>query len=291
MSHSSCLTLVGRWSVLAALLAAVYPAAIGAQEQSSDKGAQKYVRFHVGDEVSYGIVEGDSVRRIEGDLFASEWEKSDKTFPLDEVQLLVPTVPTKVLALAGNYKSHLGDEPLPKNPEPFFKPLSSLQHHNGDVHQPEDGQPVHHEAELVIVIGRQASHVSKEEAMDYVFGVTCGNDISERNWQKNDVQWWRAKGSDTFGPVGPYIATGLDYDNLDIEMRINGEVRQKANTRELIFGIADTVSFISHYVTLEPGDLIFTGTPGETTAVFQNDVMEVEIEGIGVLRNKVIYPR
>jgi 2-keto-4-pentenoate hydratase/2-oxohepta-3-ene-1,7-dioic acid hydratase in catechol pathway len=125
-----------------------------------------------------------------------------------------------------------------------------------------------------------------------VFGVTAGNDVSERVWQNDeetkDIQWWRAKGADTFGPVGPYIVTGIDYDNLDIQLRLNGEVKQKDNTSQFIHDIPNTVSFISRYVTLHPGDLIYTGTPGETSALKASDIVEVELEGVGVLRNNVV---
>ena len=140
----------------------------------------------------------------------------------------------------------------------------------------------------MIVIGKRAKDVSEAAARDYILGVTCGNDISARHWQKSDTQWWRAKGHDTFGPCGPYIVSGLDYDNLDMELRINGEVRQKTNTKDMLFTCAQTVSFISKHVTLEPGDLIFTGTTGTTQGMQIGDVMEVEIEGVGVLRNRLI---
>src|SRR5690606_6224708 len=129
---------------------------------------------------------------------------------------------------------------------------------------PSDAGPVHYEAEMVIVIGKRAKNVPREQAMDYVFGVTCGNDVSERFWQNDeqhkDVQWWRAKGSDTFGPCGPFILRGVDYDNLEMTLRQNGQVKQKENTRQMIHNVAAIVSFISRYVTLHPGDLIFTGT-------------------------------
>jgi 2-keto-4-pentenoate hydratase/2-oxohepta-3-ene-1,7-dioic acid hydratase in catechol pathway len=151
--------------------------------------------------------------------------------------------------------------------------------------------PVHFEAELVVVIGKTTRKVSKEEALDHVFGVTCGNDVSERYWQNDpenkDVQWWRAKGADTFGPVGPYIATGLNPDDLLMTLRLNGEVMQQERTDHLIHDVATMVSYISRYVTLQPGDLIFTGTPGETSAIEPGDVVEVELEGVGVLRNPV----
>ena len=124
--------------------------------------------------------------------------------------------------------------------------------------------------------------------MDYVFGVTCGNDVSARVWQRNDVQWWRAKGADTFGPCGPFIATGIDYDNLLTKLRLNGKVMQEESTSHMIHGVAKSVSFISQHVKLHPGDLIFTGTSGKTAAIKAGDVVEVDIEGIGVLRNHVV---
>lgn len=253
-----------------------------------ENGATKYVRFRIGDTTAYGIVEGENIRRIDGNLFG-KWKATKHTYPLDEVTVLVPSKkPSKVLALAGNYLDHLGDTPPPEYPEPFFKLPSCLLRHEGAVVQPSDHDAVHYEAELVIVIGKRAKNVSEADALDFVLGITCGNDISARNWQRNDTQWWRAKGSDTFGPCGPAIVSGLDYGNLDMELRVNGEVRQKTNTKNMIHNIPQTVSFISKRVTLEPGDLIFTGTPGKTQGMEIGDVMEVEIEGVGILRNRLV---
>ncbi len=252
----------------------------------SAQGAEKYVRFEADGDIGYGVVEGDKIRKIDGDLFG-DWSKTEDVLELDEVTILVPTVPTNVIALAGNYRDHLGDRPAPETPEPFFKTPACLQHHMGPVELPKDAGEVHYEAELVIVIGREAKDVSVEDALDYVLGITCGNDISARVWQRNDVQWWRAKASDTFGPCGPYIASGIDYNNLDMELRVNGETRQKTNTKNQVHNVAETVSFISHHVTLQPGDLIFTGTPGKTKPLHAGDVVEVEIEGVGVLQNPV----
>jgi 2-keto-4-pentenoate hydratase/2-oxohepta-3-ene-1,7-dioic acid hydratase in catechol pathway len=280
---------------------------------------ERFVRYEAQGKVSYGLLEGKQVRRIEGDLFG-KWSKTDDTLPLDGVRLLVPTTPTQVLAMAGNYKSHIdaggtvttittdgrtkqttsasnttvetrgaGEVPEKfRTPQPFFKSPSSLAADGAQIVLPRGAGVVHYEAELVIVIGKTARNVPREDALDYVFGVTCGNDISERGWQKGDVQWWRAKGSDTFGPCGPCIARGLDYDNLLMELRVNGEVKQKERTDQLIHDVAAQVSVLSQYITLQPGDLIFTGTPGKTDALKDGDVVEVEIEGIGVLRNKVV---
>ncbi len=255
-------------------------------------GPVKYVRFAVGEKCSYGIVEGDKVRQISGCLFG-KWKKTNTVHALKDVKILVPTKPSKVMALAGNYKDHLGDAPAPKYPQPFYKVPSCLQRHEGPIVYPKGTNDLHYEAELVIVIGKRAKNVCEDKAMDYVLGITGGNDVSARDWQNGenkDVQWWRAKAHDTFGPCGPFIASGIDYGNLAVELRLNGETRQKTNTKNMIHGIAQTVSFISQYVTLEPGDLIFTGTPGKTKAVKAGDVVEVEIEGVGVLRNTVVAP-
>ena len=140
------------------------------------------------------------------------------------------------------------------------------------------------------VIGRRCRDVSPADALDYVFGYTCGNDVSARYWQRDDLQWWRAKGSDTFSPVGPFIATGLDPTRLTLRTRLNGAEVQSAGTADLIHGVAELISFASRVLTWEPGDLLFTGTPGETPTIKPGDVIEVEIEGIGVLRNPVVSP-
>lgn len=255
--------------------------------ESRAADVQKFVRFEFAGEVAYGRVDGESVQRIEGSLFG-EWRAADARHQLSEINILPPTEPSKVIALAGNYRDHLGDTPVPETPEPFFKLPSCLLAHDGKVVQPSDHEPIHYEAELVVVIGKSARNVSEDEALDYVFGVTCGNDVSARYWQSNDRQWWRAKGSDTFGPCGPFIVTGLDVTNLGMELRLNGEVRQKTNTQNMIHNVAQTVSFISRYVSLEPGDLIYTGTPGKTKSMKIGDVVEVEIEGVGILRNTLV---
>ena len=279
---------VKRLLIFSGVLGCLLAMSVVAQAESkTDKGATKFCRFQAGDVVAYGKVVGEDVQQIEGDLFG-QWKVTDKKYKLSDVKLLIPVErPSKVLALAGNYKDHLGDKPAPEYPEPFYKLPSCLIATGENVIQPATTEPVHFEAELVIVIGKRASKVSEKDAMKYVLGVTCGNDISARVWQKGDVQWWRAKGSDTFGPVGPVIASGLDYDNLAMELRVNGEVKQKTNTANMIHDIAQTVSYISRQVTLEPGDLIFSGTPGKTTGMEPGDVVEVEVQGVGILKNTI----
>ena len=256
------------------------------------EGVTRFVRYRHQRKTSFGILDGETIRQIEGSLFGSRAE-TGTTIPLGEARLLYPVPARKVLALAGNYQSHLGDLPAPKNPEPFFKANTALLSPEANIVFPPGAQDVHFEAELVIVIGKRARRVPEEEAADYILGYTCGNDISERNWQngslgdQKDVQWWRAKGSDTFAPLGPAIAAGLDYEKSQIQLRLNGEVKQKQMLSDLIFKPPAVVSFISQHVTLGPGDVIYTGTPGETSRIQAGDVVEVEIDGIGVLRNGV----
>ncbi|MEO7144649.1 MAG: fumarylacetoacetate hydrolase family protein [Bryobacteraceae bacterium] len=248
-----------------------------------------YVRFAHRDAVAYGILEGGAIREIRGTLFGG-LQPSGAEYKLDEVELLYPCEPPKILAVGLNYRSHLHGRTPPAHPEIFYKPVSALQHPGGPIVIPPTAANVHYEGELVIVVGRHVRNASPEEARAAIFGVTCGNDVSDRDWQNGpakDLQWWRAKGSDTFAPLGPVIATGLDYGNLAIETRLNGNVVQKQSTSDLIFDCPSIVGFISQFVTLVPGDLIYTGTPGATSKMSPGDIVEVEIEGIGVLPNPV----
>lgn len=250
-------------------------------------GVTKFVRFRANNRVAHGVLEGDTIREISGDLFG-RWSQTNTRHQLSQVKLLYPVQPGKVLALAGNYKSHTGDRTPVSHPEIFYKPVSCLQNPGDPIVIPKDATDLHFECELVLVIGKRASRLSVAQAKDAIFGVTCGNDVSERQWQngpKKDTQWWRAKGSDTFGPLGPAIARGLDFSNLEIQTRLNGKVMQKDSTSALVHDGPTTVSFISHYVTLEPGDIIYTGTPGKTSPMKSGDVVEVEIEGVGILKN------
>jgi 2-keto-4-pentenoate hydratase/2-oxohepta-3-ene-1,7-dioic acid hydratase in catechol pathway len=257
---------------------------------AAEKKVTKYVRFRAGDTVAYGIVEGDRVRQLKGSPFG-DWALTDAMHKLSDVKLLVPTRPSKVLACALNYRSHGGDQELPKVPQLFFKVPSCLIPTGRKVVIPKGATNVQYEGEMVIVIGKRAKNVPESRALDYVLGVTCGNDISARDWQKNDIQWWRAKGSDTFGPCGPMIVSGINYDDLSVQLRLNGEVKQEERTSNMIFSVPKIVSFVSRHCTLQPGDLIFTGTSGQTTNIQPGDVLEVEVEGVGVLTNTVAAGR
>ncbi len=249
-----------------------------------------YTRFEKDGGKSWGIVGNGIVEELRGGLFDRP-DLTGRQFALGEVKLLAPCEPPKILAVGQNYISHLGERKTPKNPEMFYKPISSIQHPGGPIELPPVAEDVHYEGELVLVIGKTVRDASREEAAAAVFGITCGNDVSDRNWQRGagkDVQWWRAKGCDTFGPLGPVIVTGLDYSDLLLTTRVNGEVMQQQRTRDLIFDVPTVICFISRYLTLTPGDVIYTGTPGNTRAMKPGDVVEVEIEGVGVLRNPVV---
>ena len=249
----------------------------------------KYIRYRSGATTGYAILDGDTVRPITGDLFGDRAE-TGHTLRLSDVTLLAPCLPGKILAVGLNYKSHLGGRPQPTRPEIFYKAVTALQDPGGPIVIPRDATDLHYEGEIVAVIGKPVRNATPEEARDAIFGVTCGNDVSERNWQHGagkDLQWWRAKGCDTFAPLGPAIVTGIDYGNLLLETRLNGESVQKQYTSDLIFDCPTIVSWISGWVTLLPGDIIYTGTPGSTRKMSPGDTVEVEIEGIGVLSNPV----
>jgi 2-keto-4-pentenoate hydratase/2-oxohepta-3-ene-1,7-dioic acid hydratase in catechol pathway len=289
------------------LAMSLLPATISAQAQRSPQppeptlarkvtppnlqdGITRYVRFEYGGAIRYGILDGRQVTSLEGDPFG-EYSMGDLSVDISRVRLLAPVEPSNVIAVGLNYQSHLGERAPAEYPGLFAKYPTSIVGPEADIVRPSDSRNLHYEGELVIVIGKTAKNVSVREAADYVFGVTAGNDISERDWQRADLQWLRAKGSDTFGPVGPWVVTGLDYNDLLLESRVNGEVRQSGRTSDLIFDVEAIVSYVSRYITLSPGDIIFTGTPGSTRAMEPGDVVEVELEGVGILRNTVVQGR
>jgi len=269
-----------RREMLTAVLAA------GAMPIAAQSAPIRFVRFRRGATTAYGILDGEVIREISGS-FLGAYKETAARHKLAEVKLLYPCEPSKVLAVALNYKSHLGQQKPPTKPEFFWKPITCLANPGDPIVIPPDAKNVHYEGELAIIIGRQAKNVTPEQAPAVIFGATCGNDVSERDWQKNDQQWWRAKGADTFGPLGPVIVRGIDYGKLDLQTRLNGEVVQKENTSALLFDCHAIVSFASRFVTLMPGDVIYTGTPDATRPMKPGDVVEVEISGIGVLRNTV----
>jgi 2-keto-4-pentenoate hydratase/2-oxohepta-3-ene-1,7-dioic acid hydratase in catechol pathway len=283
-------------AICVALLLTSFGCARLAKSTSAEPAKDQPVRFAryvgAGGSPVYGVVEGDNLREISAAPWAT-WKKTGRTTPISRAKFLAVTEPRNVYALAGNYKSHLVGATTQrmektKIPQFFMKSTSCLIGTGDDIVLPAGSDPVHYEGELVIVIGKRGRNITREQALDHVLGVAAGNDVSARDWQTGDIQWWRAKGSDTFGPTGPFIATGLDYGHLDLKLRQNGQEKMSTNSDQLIYDIPAAVAFLSQYITLHPGDLIFTGTAGETQPIKPGDVIEVELQGAGVLRNKVV---
>jgi len=248
----------------------------------------KFIRFKKDDHIGYGLWEGDKVKVIEGDIF-NQYLVTDNFYDIAEIDLLTPCIPSKIICVGLNYRSHAEEMkmPLPEEPIIFLKPPSSLLAHNGVIIMPEMSKQVDYEAELGLVIGKRGKNIRPEEAYDYILGATCFNDVTARDLQKKDGQWTRAKSFDTFAPFGPCIATEVNYDNLDIELILNGETKQKSNTSDFIFNVGKLISFISSIMELMPGDVIATGTPSGVGKLDKGDVVEVKIQDVGILKNYV----
>jgi len=225
------------------------------------------IRFRHGYLPAWGRLDGEWVHLLAEASPFEGYTEAGETLPARGLKLLAPAQPTKILAVGINYGSHLQGRPRPEKPELFLKPVSALIGPDEPIALPPDAEDTHFEGELVVVIGKRARHVPVERALEHVFGYTIGNDVSERKWQAGDRQWWRAKGCDTFAPVGPWIVTDLDLGTSEIATEIGGTVAQQGHLSDLIFDVPTVVSFASRYLTLEPGDLIFTGTPGHTRAM------------------------
>ncbi|MBO9541220.1 fumarylacetoacetate hydrolase family protein [bacterium] len=244
----------------------------------------RFIRFELDGAPAWGETDGETVTVLDGSIGA--FTATARKVQFEGLRLLAPATPGKILAVGLNYRSHLQGRPAPARPELFYKPPSALVGPEEAILLPPDAADPHFEGELVVVMGKRARHVSPEEARSCVFGYTAGNDVSDRQWQANDRQWWRAKGCDTFAPLGPWIVSALSPDAV-IRTRAGGEVYQEAPLSDLIFDVAQVVSFASRYLTLEAGDLIFTGTPGHTRAMQPGETVEVEVTGLGTLRNPV----
>ena len=272
-----------RMTFAAALaLMAVSSFATGIDAQAS----AQYVRYEQAGEASWGLLEGETILQLSNAPYLGG-TPTGSSVQRASAKLLAPVDPRQIFMTALNFRSHISGEPA-EYPGLFLVPPSSIAGPEDAVVRPPDSENLHYEAELVAVIGREATNISLEDAPEYVFGVAAGNDVSERAWQGADIQWSRAKGSRTFNAVGPALVTGLDYENLDIEGRLNGEVRQGENSSDMIFGINYMVHYISQYFTLYPGDLVWSGTMGSTRAMQPGDVYEVEVEGVGILSNEVV---
>jgi 2-keto-4-pentenoate hydratase/2-oxohepta-3-ene-1,7-dioic acid hydratase in catechol pathway len=249
---------------------------------------RRFVRYRDGGRVYWGLVEGEGglARELAGDPFGA-WRPNGYEVQLDAVELLPPCVPTKIVAVGLNYRDHAREmgKALPAEPLLFLKPTSALIGHGGRVELPPESERVDHEGELAVVIGRRCRRAADEREADAaIAGYTCFLDVTARDLQQRDVQYTRAKGFDTFAPCGPWLAAGADVADVAIETVVNGLRRQASRTAEMIFRPAALVRFVSQVMTLEPGDLIATGTPAGVGPLRPGDVVEVRIERVGVLR-------
>ena len=236
----------------------------------------------------YGWLLEDRIGEIEGDPFG-EYRRLEAQTPLADVKLLAPCEPSKIVCVGRNYVEHakeLGNE-VPKIPLLFLKPPSSIINPNEIIVLPPQSKQVEHEGELVVVIGKRARNVTSEDAKNYIYGYTIGNDVTARDLQRTDDQWTRAKGFDTFCPFGPWIDTDFDISDAIITCKVNGAPRQMASTRDMVFNVPTLIAYISSVMTLEPGDILFTGTPSGVGKLEDGNNVIVEIEGLGTLKNLV----
>ena len=250
-----------------------------------------YARFEKNGEIYYGQDDGDNLKILTDSPLGS-FQETGESVNISDVRLMSPVSPNKVVAIGLNYKSHLGGRPGPKAPEPFLKASTSVIGNNDDIIIPkialDEGVKIQPEAELAVVIGKTCKGASQNNALDFVFAYTCGNDVSARDWQSNDLQWARAKSSDTFAPIGPWMTTDLDPTNIQVICRVNGEEKQNQNTSDLLHPLTKIIEYVSSVITLEVGDVLMTGTPGTPGDIHPGDVVEVELSGVGVLRNPVV---
>jgi 2-keto-4-pentenoate hydratase/2-oxohepta-3-ene-1,7-dioic acid hydratase in catechol pathway len=247
----------------------------------------KIIRFEYKGKQDWGVIRNEIIHTVTGDLFKGVTE-SKETVPLGEVKVLPPVSPSKIVGVGANYYEFIKEQKLeiPDEPRLFFKPPSSIIGHLDHIIRPDRFEDVIYEGELGVVIGKKAKNITESQALDYVFGYTIVNDVTVRDYAKKGIRSAIDKGLDTFCPFGPVIVTDIDPDNLNLEIRLNGKTTRTSNTKNLVFKTAYLVSFISSIMTLLPGDLVPTGTPG-IGPIRKGDVVEIEIEGIGILKNFV----
>lgn len=253
----------------------------------------RIIRYqHKHESVKFGWVledpAGPLVGPIEGSPFG-DFQRLEANLPLEQVKLIHPVSPSKILCIARNYAAHAKEHnsPVPDVPMLFLKPPSSLIGPGETIILPPQSQQIEHEAELAVVIGKPGRWISPEQALDHIFGYTIANDVTARDLQRRDGQWGRAKGFDTFCPLGPWIETDFDPSDSLITCNVNGEMRQMASTRDMVFSIRQLIAFISSVMTLDTGDILLTGTPAGVGSLLPGDQVEIIIEGIGTLTNPV----
>lgn len=249
----------------------------------------KMVRFAAGRRTRYGILNGDSIEVVNGDPFRS-LRLTGEHYRLGDIRLLTPCLPSKIVAVGLNYRSHAKelDSPLPEVPLLFLKPSTAVIGPEDAIVYPSVSSRVDYEGEFGVVIGKKARRIASEDALDHVLGYTCFNDVTARDLQNRDGQWTRAKGFDTFAAFGPCIETALDPTDVPVETYLNGELKQQSNTSDLIYSVVEIISFASAVMTLLPGDVIATGTPGGIGPMAVGDTVEIRIAPIGTLRNRVV---
>jgi len=237
----------------------------------------------------YGALEKDKIYEINGDIFSNFNINYDSWVKPNEVKILPPVYPSKVVAIGLNYRDHAEElkQTIPDEPILFIKPSTSVIGYDDAIIYPSSAKRVDYEAEIALIVKKKAFKVKKEATHDYILGYTCLNDVTARDLQEKDIQWTRAKSFNTFSPIGPFIETDINPNNVNIYSRLNGELRQSSNTKNFIFNVFELFEFISNIMTLLPGDIITTGTPSGIGSMQPGDVIEIELEGIGILRNRV----
>jgi 2-keto-4-pentenoate hydratase/2-oxohepta-3-ene-1,7-dioic acid hydratase in catechol pathway len=250
----------------------------------------RLVRFRFGDAIATGIVErgSDDVQVLRGTFFEDPLPTGER-IPLDDVRLLAPVLPSKVVCVGKNYEAHAAEfgMEVPEEPLLFLKPSTAVIGPADPIELLPVSRRVDYEGELAVVIGRIAKHVRAEDASRVILGFTCANDVTLRDLQRTDDQWCRAKGFDGSCPLGPWVETEVDPTDVVVETRLNGEVRQHASTTDLAFGVATLIEYITSFMTMLPGDVLLTGTPEGVGKLATGDTVEVEVEGVGTLRNPV----
>lgn len=237
----------------------------------------------------YGWLLDDKVGPIKGDIFGS-FQRGEAKTPLDKVELLAPVEPGKIICVARNYAAHAAEHnaAVPDLPVLFFKPPTAVIAPGESIVLPPQSRHVEHEAELAVVIGKAGRWIEPDDVKDHILGYTIANDVTERYFQREDLLWTRGKGFDTFCPIGPWIETDFSTADAIISCRVNGDLRQMASSRDMVFLVEQLIAFASSFMTLMPGDVLLTGTPEGVSKLEAGDTVEVEIEGIGVLSNPVI---
>lgn len=252
----------------------------------------RIVRYQADDGIHYGVESGEKIERIAGNPF-NAIVRTGKLDDASKIRLMCPVDRPRIFGVAYNYREHTAEsgKEQPTVPVIFMKPSTAACGQGDGIEFPSDGEIVHYEAELVAVIGKGGRHIGKEDALTHVFGYTCGNDVSDRIIQRQESKFGcllAGKGYDTFAPMGPAIVTDIDAANADVVLRQNGTVKQSGNTRDLVYTVPDIVSYLSRFMTLLPGDVIMTGTPAGVGPIKPGDDLEVEIPGIGILKNPVV---